>query len=193
MISDKELATRVAISGDQAAFGLLVERHQTPIRRFLRRLVAGDHSSADDLAQETFLVAFQKLHTWRGDASLSTWLHSIAYRQFLTLQRKHKRLQVMAEVPEQGQDASQAVENEIIAQHLLGLLGPEDRTCLTLAYAVGMSHAEIAEVIGQPLGSVKSRIHRAKQKLQKWLKEHDHSIPTGGTPEKEGSRAGSAA
>ena len=48
MISDKELATRVASSGDQAAFGLLVERHQTPIRCFLRRLVAGDHSSADD-------------------------------------------------------------------------------------------------------------------------------------------------
>jgi DNA-directed RNA polymerase specialized sigma24 family protein len=60
MISDLELVTRVAGSNDQAAYCRLVERHQAAIRRFLRRLLAGDHGSADDLAQETFLIAFRK-------------------------------------------------------------------------------------------------------------------------------------
>ncbi len=193
MISDKELATRVALSGDQAAFAEIVERHQTPIRCFLRRLVGGDHSAADDLAQETFLAAFQKMYTYKGTAKLSTWLHTIAYRQFVSMTRKQKRMQVMAEVPDKGLDPRQATDNEILARHLMGLLGPEDRACMTMAYAAGMSHADIARVVNQPVGSVKSRIHRAKLKLQKWLKEHDHSIPNGKKPKQEGSHAGSAA
>ncbi len=178
MISDKELATRVAASGDQAAFTQLVERHQGAIRSFLRRLVGGDISAADDLAQETFLAAYQKMHTWRGTAQLTTWLHTIAYRQFVSMTRKQKRMQVMAEVPDAGQDDRKAMEQEILARQLMEQLGPEDRACMTLSYAVGMSHADISEVIGQPVGSVKSRIHRAKLKLQKWLEEHDHSLQT---------------
>ena len=60
MISDLELAARVAGSDDQAAFQQLVERHQAAIRRFLRRLASGDHGTADDLAQETFVLAYRK-------------------------------------------------------------------------------------------------------------------------------------
>lgn len=190
MTSDRELATRVAVSGDPAAFTQLVERHQLPIRRFLRRLVGGDNATADDLAQDTFLIAFQKLHTFRGTAKLSTWLHTIAYRQFVSMTRKHKRMQVMAEVPDEGHDARHAVDSEILARQLLGRLGEEDRACLTLSYAVGMSHADIAEVIGQPVGSVKSRIHRARIKLQQWMEDHDHSLsPTTPTTTAEAQNA----
>jgi RNA polymerase sigma-70 factor (ECF subfamily) len=177
-IDDQELVTRVTASGDQAAFTELVERHQAPVRNFLRRLVAGDISAADDLAQETFLAAYQKMHTFRGKSTLSTWLHTIAYRQFVSMTRKQKRMQVMAEVPDSGQDDRQAMEQEILARQLMEQLGPEDRACMTLSYAVGMSHADIANIIGQPVGSVKSRIHRAKLKLQKWLETHDHPIQT---------------
>jgi DNA-directed RNA polymerase specialized sigma24 family protein len=56
------------------------------------------------------------------------------------------------------------------------LVSAEERACLTLAYAVGMSHPEIGEVTGLPLGTVKSHIQRGKQKLQKWLHEHDYSV-----------------
>ncbi len=182
MTSDRELAARVAGTGDASAFTLLVERHQQPIRCFLRRLLSGDDAAADDLAQETFLAAFQKMHTFRGQAALGTWLHTIAYRQFISLTRKQKRMQVMAEVPDAGHDARAATDSEILARQLLGQLGPEDRACLTLAYSAGMSHAEIARVVDQPLGSVKARIHRAKIKLQKWMETHDHSLQT---PESE--------
>jgi len=176
MLSDRELATRVAVSNDPAAFTQLVEQHQLAIRQFLRRLTAGDYSTADDLAQETFLVAYKKLHTWSGAGKLKSWLHTIAYRQFLDHVKKHSRMQVMAEVPQDGFDSRQAMDAEILVQKLLSKLGTTDRTCLTLAYAAGMSHSEISEIVDLPLGSVKSRIHRAKLKLQKWLEQHDHPI-----------------
>jgi len=83
MTSDMELVTLVTSSDDQAAFQLLVERHQGAIRGFLRRLAAGDYGTADDLAQETFLMAYRKMHTFKSTGSFLSWLHTIAYRQFL--------------------------------------------------------------------------------------------------------------
>lgn len=182
MDTDRELASRVAVNGDPDAFAVLVERHQQKIRAFLRRLLGSDNAAADDLAQETFLAAYQKMHTFRGQAALGTWLHTIAYRQFVSLTRKQKRMQVMAEVPDAGVDTRNATDSEILARQLLAQLGPEDRACLTLAYSVGMSHAEIARVVDQPLGSVKARIHRAKIKLQQWMESHDHSLQTPAGP-----------
>ncbi|MEE8387207.1 MAG: RNA polymerase sigma factor [Acidiferrobacterales bacterium] len=178
MISDKTLAARVALSRDHQAFTLLVERHQGAIRNYMRRLLVNDSAAADDLAQETFLTAFQKMGSWRGTAKLSTWLHSIAYRKFLDYQRKHRRQITMANIPDAGQDNRQALDAEIMAKHLMGLLEPKDRAVMTLAYGAGMTHAEIANVVDQPLGSVKARIHRAKLKLYKWLQDNDNSIQT---------------
>jgi RNA polymerase sigma-70 factor (ECF subfamily) len=192
VISDKALAARVVLSGDHQAFTLLVERHQGAIRIYLRRLLVSDDAAADDLAQETFLTAFQKMASWRGTAKLSTWLHSIAYRKFLDYQRKHRRQIVMAEIPDAGQDDRQALDAEIMAKHLMGLLKPKDRAVMTLAYGAGMSHSEIANVVDRPLGSVKARIHRAKLKLYKWLQDNDHSIQTQTTsqfPKREGRHA----
>jgi RNA polymerase sigma-70 factor (ECF subfamily) len=190
--SDKVLAARVVLSGDHQAFTLLVERHQAAIRNYLRRLLVSDDAAADDLAQETFLTAFQKMGSWRGTAKLSTWLHSIAYRKFLDYQRKHRRQIVMADIPDAGQDNRQALDAEIMAKHLMGLLKPKDRAVMTLAYGAGMSHSEIAKVVDRPLGSVKARIHRAKLKLYKWLQDNDHSIQTqttNQTPKREGRHA----
>jgi RNA polymerase sigma-70 factor (ECF subfamily) len=190
VISDLELVTRVTSSDDQAAFQQLVERHQNAIRRFLRRLTAGDHGTADDLAQETFLMAYRKLHTLKSTGSFVSWLHTIAYRQFLQFTRKHARQQVMAEPPEQSIDTRQAVDAEILLPRLMGLVSTGERACLTLAYAAGMSHPEIVEITGMRLGTVKSHIQRGKQKLQRWLEENDHSVQNEGAPApKEAFRA----
>jgi RNA polymerase sigma-70 factor (ECF subfamily) len=180
-MSDRTLAARVAGSDDQAAFQQLVERHQAAIRGFLRRLLAGDHGTADDLAQETFLLAYRKMPTWKASGSFSSWLHTIAYRQFLQFRRKLGRQQVMAEPPDSGFDPTPSVDAEILLPLLMRQVGPEERACLTLAYAAGMSHPEIVEITGLALGTVKSHIFRGRQKLQQWLKEHDHSIQTPGT------------
>jgi RNA polymerase sigma-70 factor (ECF subfamily) len=194
MISDLELVARVTSSNDQAAFQLLVERHQSAIRGFLRRLLTGDYGTADDLAQETFLLAYRKMQTLKSGGSVAAWLHSIAYRQFLQFTRKHARQQVMAETPEQGHDPRDANEAEILVQRLMGFVSPEERACMTLAYSAGMSHPEIVEVTGFPMGTVKSHIQRGKQKLQRWLRDHDHSLPqdkptTGHEPDQEAQRA----
>jgi RNA polymerase sigma-70 factor (ECF subfamily) len=191
MISDTELVARVTSSNDQAAFQLLVERHQAAIRGFLCRLTAGDQGTADDLSQETFLTAYRKLHTLKSGASMISWLHTIAYRQFLQFTRKHARLWVMAEPPEQSTDTRGSVDAQILVPRLMELVSAEERACLTLAYAVGMSHPEIGKVIDLPLGTVKSHIQRGKQKLQNWLKAHDHTISknTAVRPAKEAHRA----
>ncbi len=175
MSTERELVARVAVNGDPDAFEALVKAHQAAVRRFLMRLTGGDAAAADDLAQETFLTAFRKMHTFKGASALGTWLHTIAYRQFIAMTRRHRRETSMAEVPDAGRDERAAVEGEVLAQQLLAQLGPEDRACLTLAYSVGMSHAEIARVMDQPLGSIKARIHRAKLKLHRWLEDHDRS------------------
>lgn len=193
MISDLELVTRVAGSRDQAAFQVLVERHQGAIRGFLARLLNGDHGTADDLAQDTFLLAYRKMHTLQSGSKLLSWLHSIAYRQFLQHGRKHARQRVMAEPPQQGHDPRLAMDAEITLPQLMKRVSDEERACLTLAYAAGMSHPEIGEITGMPLGTVKSHIQRGKKKLQNWLQDHDHSLPAQQanpplSPTKEASR-----
>jgi RNA polymerase sigma-70 factor (ECF subfamily) len=180
VISDLELATRVAGSDDQAAFQQIVLRHQGAIRGFLRRLLAGDHGTADDLAQETFLLAYRKMPGWKAEGSLSSWLHSIAYRRFLQYLRKQGRQDVMAVPPDAGFDPTPSMDAEILLPVLMRQVGPEERACLTLAYAAGMSHPEVAAVTGLPLGTVKSHISRGRQKLQQWLSDHDHFLPTAG-------------
>jgi len=194
MLSDMELVARVTASDDPAAFQQLVERHQAAIRRFLRRLAAGDHGRADDLAQETFLQAYRKMATLKSGGSFVSWLHTIAYRQFLQFKRKHAREVVMAEPPEASTDPRQAMDAEILLPVLMRQVSPEERACLSLAYASGMSHADIVNITGLPLGTVKSRISRGRKKLQQWLKAHDHSIPgkgpsVGETPASEARNA----
>jgi RNA polymerase sigma-70 factor (ECF subfamily) len=190
MLSDLDLAARVAGSDDQAAFQQLVERHQGAIRGFLRRLLAGDHGTADDLAQETFLLAYRKIAGWKGSGTFSSWLHTIAYRQFLQFRRKHARQQVMAEPPDAGVDPGHAVDAGIMLPQLMRLVSTEERACLTLAYATGMTHPEIVEITGLPLGTVKTHISRGRQKLQQWLKDNDHSLPTAvGDPASEAKHA----
>lgn len=186
--SDRELVTRVTTFDDPAAFRLLVERHQAAIRGFLGRLAGGDHGTADDLAQETFLTAYRKMASLKSGGSLVSWLHTIAYRQFLQHSRKHARQQVMAEPPDHGVDTRDAIDAEVLVPRLLRQVNPEERACLTLAYAAGMSHPEIGSITGLPLGTVKSHIQRGRKKLQKWLEQHDHSFSTNRAAAQEAHR-----
>jgi RNA polymerase sigma-70 factor (ECF subfamily) len=175
--SDQELAARVAGSDDQQAFTLLVERHQAVIRQFLRRLTAGEFHAADDLAQETFLLAYRKIHTFRSTGSFSSWLHTIAYRQFLVMVKRQARFPTHPNPPDPSHDSRNQIEAEIMAQKLMGLLSPRERAVVTLSFAEGMSHGEISAITGMPLGTIKSQIQRGKQKMKRWVDENDHSLP----------------
>jgi DNA-directed RNA polymerase specialized sigma24 family protein len=81
-LTDADLIARVLSSADKNAFGALVRRYQSPVRSFLTRMTHGDSHLADDLAQETFLKAWQKLAAFRGEARFSSWLFGIALNEF---------------------------------------------------------------------------------------------------------------
>src|SRR5438477_12950445 len=93
-ISDAQLIARVVVKDDRHAFGELVRRHQSAVRATLRRLASGNTALADDLAQETFVLAFRNLKSFRQEAKFSTWLYRIAYNVFLADARKTKELQL---------------------------------------------------------------------------------------------------
>ena len=90
--TDADLIARVLAHEDHNAFGELVRRNQSPVRAFLTRMTRGDAHLVDDLAQETFLKAWQKLQTFRGGAKFSTWLFGIAVNEFRGAARKRKEL-----------------------------------------------------------------------------------------------------
>ena len=85
--SDASLVVRVVADDDQSAFELLVRRHQSKLRNFLRRLTRNDTARDDDLAQETFLKAYRFISTYKGTAAFSSWFYRIAYNTFLNDER----------------------------------------------------------------------------------------------------------
>src|SRR5438105_12580428 len=93
-VSDAQLIARVLVKDDRHAFGELVRRHQSAVRACLRKLTAGNAALADDLAQETFLLAYRNLKSFRQEAKFSTWLYRIAYNVFLGDARKTRESQL---------------------------------------------------------------------------------------------------
>ncbi|WP_409423425.1 MULTISPECIES: RNA polymerase sigma factor [unclassified Pseudoalteromonas] len=165
-MDDNTLIARVINSGDQHAFATLIKKYQGAIRQFLRRLNAGDQATADDIAQEAFLRIYQKLDTFLGQSSFSTWAHKIAYNCFLKYKQK-----VYHQHEVDGLDLSifrakfEDTEKDLIIERLMNCLDIAERTCVTLSVSAGMSHQEISTITKFPLGTVKSHINRGKQKL----------------------------
>ncbi len=158
------LVNRVVSSDDHAAFARLVTLHQSQIRHFLRRLTAGKHGMADDLSQETFLLAYQKIQQYKSKGSFSAWLHTIAYRLFLKSIDKLQTVYFDVELHAQNTQAD-SMDADIYAEQLMRVLNPKERVVITLSCAAGMSHAEIQTVTQMPLGSIKSLIQRARAKI----------------------------
>lgn len=174
--NDNELISRF-LSGDQMAFADLVRRYQSPIRQFLRRLAAGDHALADDIAQETFLKMFTSMASFRGEASVSTWLHTIAYRTFLRHVANHSRIRFVDDddMPETLSVAPTAM-SDILVEQMMQHLSLNERLMVTLSISAGMSHGEIAQVTQVPLGTIKSHINRAKKKLARLLGSEEERV-----------------
>jgi len=139
------------------------------VRGFLRRLAAGDAALADDLAQETFVMAWRRIGSFEAKGSFKGWLCRIAYTQFLQNRRSAKASQrredeVMA-MAETVQDDRASSEARMDLDKVMGVLSPEQRAAMALCYGEGMSHAEAAEALGLPLGTVKSHVVRGRAKV----------------------------
>ncbi len=166
---DRWLVQRI-LNGDQKAAEWFVAEYYEAIYRFLRNLT-GFKEDAEDLTQQTFLKAWEALPRYRGEASLSTWLHAIAYREYthwLRTKREHVPLEEVAEeLEEQAKPSWEAV----LLQWALRRLPSEHREVFVLYHVQGFSVREIARILGIPPGTVKSRLFFARQRLRSLLSE----------------------
>ncbi|HEX3663997.1 MAG TPA: RNA polymerase sigma factor [Rhizomicrobium sp.] len=166
---DRALVARVLLANDRRAFEQLLRRHQGMVRAQLRRLLHGDVTTADDLAQETFLLAWRKLDQFRGDARFSTWLYRIAYSCFLQACRK-RPLPAAATNEEAGIiSLPQASDLRLDVGRAMRSLSAAEQTVLLHCVQLGLSHEEASYVLAMPLGTVKSHAARGKTKLRALL------------------------
>ena len=175
-MEDSYLIARVVAQQDAAAFGELVRRHQSQVRNFLRKLTR-DADSADDLAQDAFINAWDKLHTFIGHGSFIGWLLKVAYTTFLQSKRKANRYQeVLAEaLTETGSESMVSQSDEIgDLDKFLAVLTAEERAVMIMSYACGLSHREIGDATNLPVGTVKSIIFRGKEKIRDSFGIEDH-------------------
>lgn len=154
--------------GSDRAFNVLIDRHQQAVRGFLRRLL-GNMADADDVAQETFLAAWTHVRSYRGHASVRTWLCGIAWRkakgaQRLWARRRTRDTAHAADAALAPVEGAPMEDRLAIRQALLGLPF-EQRAAVTLCLVCGCSHAEAAEILGVPLGTVKSHVSRGRARL----------------------------
>ncbi|MFA0735623.1 MAG: hypothetical protein OGMRLDGQ_002123 [Candidatus Fervidibacter sp.] len=166
---DKWLVQRI-LSGDKAAGEQFVIEHYEAIFRFLRNLT-GNKEDAEDLTQQTFLRAWEALPSFRGDSSLSTWLHSIAYREYTHWLRSRREFVPLDEIVDMPDEQANQNLEAVLLRWAIYRLDPEHREVFVLYYVQGFSVSEIAKIIGVPAGTVKSRLFFARQKLRELLSD----------------------
>ena len=186
--SDAQLVERAA-AGDHRAYELLVIKYQRRIERLIGRMVR-DVDLVPDIAQETFIRAWRALHQFRGDAQFYTWLYRIAVNTAKKSLLELKRDPVVTEAALQSSDdddetsrrdneltAESTPESELAAREIAAAVNaamealPEDlRQAVTLREIEGMSYEEIAEAMDCPIGTVRSRIFRAREAISAKVK-----------------------
>jgi RNA polymerase sigma factor (sigma-70 family) len=169
-----EALVKAAQGGSAEAFSRLVERHQQAVRAFLRR-ASGDWAQADDLAQETFLAAWSRIGRLKAGASVRAWLCGIGYNKHLTAIRSAGRERARGAAYEADREVTleAAPEDRLALERAMAGLPAEQRACVALCLAAEFSHAEAAEALGMPLGTVKSHVSRGRARLLQALGECD--------------------
>ncbi len=173
-MDERELVARI-LSGDPDAERTLYDAHVDRVYRLAYRIL-GSTDLAEDCTQEAFLRAFDKLRGFRGDAALSSWLHTVTLSVVHNHLRKTRRRREHEWVTDSPPDRAQARSGSDLDLHrrlhaALDQLPDELRIIVILHYVEGYKHREIAEMLGIPEGTSKARLHRARQALQRWLED----------------------
>src|SRR5258706_2104869 len=179
-VSDAQLIARALVAEDRHAFAELVKRHQSSVRACLRKLTAGNHALADDLGQDTFVLAWRNLKSFRQEARFSTWLYRIATNCWLADARKRKE-ELLGDRTDAIPDDEDAAMPHIDAMHAdharasslkmdleraMAVLSDAERAAIVQCYHNDLTHEEAAYVLGCPVGTVKTHVLRGKQKLK---------------------------
>jgi RNA polymerase sigma-70 factor (ECF subfamily) len=171
--SDLSLIAMVILNNDHRAYGKLVTKYQSDVRSLLIKLTNGDKSIADDLAQDVFIRAYKYLKSYKATANFSTWLYRITYNVFIDNCRSNKQTFDIVDydfIEGVNEDVCSAID----MQNALKVLKPNEKVIILLHYEKGFSHSEIAKILQVPLGTVKTKILRAKEKLRKYYNYEEH-------------------
>lgn len=169
--TDAALILAVQQRDDRSAYAELVRRHQSQVRTVLRRLARGDQGLADDLAQETFILAWRNIARFRFEARFSTWLYRIAFNAWQSEVRKKREvlLDVEDDAPLMADgsfDEMPDVASRVDLERALAALSDGERAAIAACYYADLSHEEAAQALGIPVGTVKTHVLRAKAKLR---------------------------
>jgi RNA polymerase sigma-70 factor (ECF subfamily) len=180
--TDQELIA-MALAGDQDSYRVLVDRYSSLVYTVALRIV-GDEDDADDVAQETFVRAYRALGRFRGDSKFSSWVYRIAVNRALTHLKRRRRRPMTIELSEapraQSEMSSRRVEEnpgqlvldeEFRAQvrEAVARLPAQYRAAITLFYLEEKSYKEVAGILGVPMGTLKTHLHRARSMLREIL------------------------
>ena len=153
--------------GDEAALGCLIARHRNRLVRTATNLLRDRHE-AEDVAQEAFLKAFREINKLRDDRAFSGYLYRICVR--LCMDRLRLKRAELVEFDSAQPHCGGNIENRVVIERLLSQLPTELRTTLVLREMEQLSYEEVAEVMQVPIGTVRSRLHTARERFRKlWI------------------------
>jgi RNA polymerase sigma-70 factor (ECF subfamily) len=184
-----------AMEGDSECFECLYNKYSRRVFAICKRMV-NDESIAEDLVQETFLCAFRRLSTFRGDSLFSTWLHRIAVNASLMYIRRTKIDPCAKSVEIQPLDDDDFqrefftirdhrlmnTADRIRLERAVGMLPPGYRIMFILHDIEGYEHSEIASIIGCSAGNTKSQLHKARKRLRQILADEEVPVPASAEP-----------
>lgn len=157
-----------ARDGDRTALVAAVRRAQPEVWRFLAHLDGS--GEADDLTQETFVRAFRSLPGYRGEAGGRTWLLGIAHRTWVdAIRRRTRQRRLRDRLGSRADTHAPDLTGAVEVGDLLGRLDPDRRAAFVLTQVVGMSYEEAAVALGVPIGTIRSRVARARRDLVEGL------------------------
>lgn len=163
-VDDLQGWAEAARDGDPVAVAHLVRATQSDVRRLCAHLVGA--AEADDLAQETFERALRALPGYRGQAPVRTWLLAIARRTCMdALRRATRRRRLVERLQRQPVDLAPSAFGQVAELDLVRSLDPKWRSAFVLTQLLGLSYSEAAEVCDVPIGTIRSRVARAREQL----------------------------
>jgi RNA polymerase sigma-70 factor, ECF subfamily len=185
-VSDEALLA-AHLQGDRTAFGALMARHERRIYGLCFRLL-GNREDAEDATQEAFIGVLRRAGSFRGEAAFSTWLYRIALNAATDQARRRGRSRTVPLETEESHrevatigDPSGAVATSLTVQAALRAVPEDFRIALILCDLYGFAYAQAAEVLGVPVGTVKSRVFRGRLALGTQLAEHEEGADPAGT------------
>jgi len=170
-VEELKLISRCVLADDRRAFGTLVEAYQPRLRRFFMNLTLGDEYLSDDLAQETFIKAYIEIRSFRGLSRFGTWLFRIGYNVFYSHKRSEHLTSNIENAPETASSPIDSSEISMDVKTAMAQLSETERTVVTLFYIDDMPIKQIAIITGLNQSTLRSHLHRAKEKMAKTLKQ----------------------